>query len=91
MWDGVILHEDEHLLTNTSADEASAIICGQQAAMMAMGKGPKATEEHTDHDNRHSIGLDLIWGLKKSVFNSVDFSVIRMDTYATAPSGVAHA
>ena len=87
---GMLLYEDENLWTNSSNDEACAIICGQQAMMMAMGKGPKATYEVSDHENRHSIGIDLIWGLRKSVFNSVDFSVMTMVTYATAPTGAAH-
>jgi len=90
MWSSIVLFRDENLMTNSSADEASAIFCGQQAAMMAMGNGPFADEEHDDYNDLHGICLDLCWGLKKSVFNSEDFSVMRMDCYAAAPAGVAH-
>ena len=89
-WDGVLIYIDQNILTGNSDTEARAILCGAQAGMMAMGKGPKATYEVTDHENRHSIGLDLIWGLRRSIFNSVDFAVYAMDTYATAPAGVSH-
>jgi len=89
-WDGVLIYLDQNCLENADDDEARAILCGAQALMMAMGKGPKATYEVSDHGNRHSVGMDLIWGLRRAIFNSVDFAVFAIDTYATAPTGVAH-
>ena len=78
------------LRRHRSDDEAHAIIAGQQAAMVAMGPPPLATEEHTNHSDRHAFGIEWVWGIKRSVFNSVDFASMRLDTYAAAPAGVAH-
>jgi len=89
-WDQVVLFEDEHLLTGASDTEARAILCGAQAGLIANGGGPYATYEKTDHENRHSVGLDVIWGIKRAIFNSVDYAVLAIDTYATAPAGQAH-
>lgn len=85
-YDGVILYCDEHLLTGDSNTNARAVIAGQQAMMMAMGEGPKATYEVSDHDNRHSVGIDIKWGLKRAVYNSKDFASFVVDTYASSPS-----
>ena len=90
MWDGVIISSNEHILTGNSNTEARAVLAGQQAAMVAMGPAPLATEEHTNHMDRHAVGIEWVWGIKRSVFNSVDFGSMALDTYAAAPAGVAH-
>jgi hypothetical protein len=39
--------------------------------------------EHQD-ENQLGVSAGLIWGLKKSVFNSQDFGTIVLSTYAAA-------
>jgi len=43
-------------------------------------------EEEFDYGNKLGVSAGMIFGLKKSVFNSADFATIAIDTYATAPS-----
>jgi hypothetical protein len=87
--DGVALYEDENIITPYS-NVRRAILCGSQAAIMPFGGGPYADEDHDDYGERHGIGMDLVWGIKKTVFNSVDYSVMTMGSYAPTPAGKSH-
>lgn len=87
--DGVALYEDENIYL-PYANVRQAILCGAQAGMMAFGGGPYADEDHDDYGERHGVGLDLVWGIKKSVFNSTDYSVMAMASYAPTPAGASH-
>jgi hypothetical protein len=64
---------------------------GAQALVMPCGGGPYAREDHDDYEERHGVGLDVIWGIKKVVFNSEDYAVFALDTYAPIPAGKSHA
>lgn len=65
-----------------------AVFCGAQAAVMAFGRensSPSAmtwVEEKFDYGNQYGISAASIFGVKKSVFNSLDFGVITVPTYA---------
>jgi hypothetical protein len=66
-----------------------AIFCGAQSAMIAFGRenSPEKftwVEELFDYKNQLGIAAGSIFGLKKTVFNSKDFSDIVMATYAIA-------
>jgi N4-gp56 family major capsid protein len=87
--DGVALYEDENIITPYS-NVRRAVLCGSQAAIMPFGGGPYADEDHDDYGERHGIGMDLVWGIKKTVFNSVDYSVMTMGSYAPTPAGKSH-
>ena len=89
--DGVILHKHSRCLTfsdygsTVNLPAARSILCGRQAGLLAKGtEGPEWHEELIDRGNRYSIGGDMIFGIKKAVFNSKDFAVIACDTYATS-------
>ena len=90
-WNGVLIYTDQYILVGNSDTEARAILCGAQAGMMAMGKGPRSIFEQSDYENLNALSIDLVWGLRRSIFNSVDFAVFALDSYATEPVGVAHA
>lgn len=64
-----------------------AVFCGAQAASIAFGKGNAGArvdykEESFDYSNQFGVAGGLIWGAKKSVFNSVDFGTITIPTFA---------
>lgn len=86
---GNALYEDENIITPYS-NVRRAVLCGSQAAIMPFGGGPYADEDHDDYGDRHGIGMDLVWGIKKTVFNSVDYSVMTMGSYAPTPAGKSH-
>jgi N4-gp56 family major capsid protein len=66
-----------------------AVFLGAQAACHATGKdnGPtsyKWVEETFDYKRELGVSVQSIFGQKKSVFNSEDFGVIVLSTYAAA-------
>ncbi len=95
VYNGTILHESARVpqalddsgtvLTHTRR----AIFCGAQAAIMAFGRGYAGsrinwTEEQFDYRNQLGVSASMIWGIKKTVFNSADFATIALDTQAVA-------
>lgn len=94
MYNNVILHEsdrvpvvDDAVTANTSYRRA--IFCGAQAAHITVGQGEATgkmtwVEEMFDYDNQLGIAAGQISGLKKSIFNSMDFGTIVMSGYAPA-------
>lgn len=66
-----------------------AVFCGAQAAAIAFGQdnGPSRfswVEKKFDYDNKLGVSAGAIYGIKKTVFNSLDFGVIVLSTYAAA-------
>ena len=45
----------------------------------------KWVEELFDYENQLGVSASLIWGLKKTVFNSIDFGTIVVQTYSPNP------
>ena len=97
MYNGVVLHSDYRMslgvnssaTTSSVANTRRAVFAGAQAAMCAYGRdnGPERftwVEELFDYENQLGVAAGLIWGLKKTVFNSADFATIVMATYAAA-------
>lgn len=96
MYNDVILHSDSRVpqgITSTTGAAITtvrrAIFCGAQAAMMAFGRdnGPERftwVEELFDYENELGVSCGLIWGLKKTIFNSLDFATILCASYATS-------
>lgn len=70
---------------------ARAILCGAQAGVMCTGRntsqGLDATwsEEKFDYGNQLGVGAGLIFGAKKTVFNSADFGTIVVSSFSPAP------
>jgi N4-gp56 family major capsid protein len=96
MYNNVILHKSTRVTqgvhSSTGAAVASvrrAVLCGAQACGIAHGQGHSLqqydwTEEVFDYGNQLGVSAGCIAGLKKTVYNSVDFGTIVVPTYATA-------
>ncbi len=71
-----------------TASVARAIFCGAQAGVLCTGKNTSSKLEATwkeklfDYDNQLGVSGGLIYGLKKSIFNSTDFSTIVISSYS---------
>lgn len=95
VYNGVILHEDTRVSQgyNPSGNAAittvrRAVFGGAQAAMIGFGRDNAVNkftwvEELFDYENQLGVSAGLIWGLKKTVYNSADFATIVMSSYAT--------
>lgn len=95
VYNGVVLHEwtrlpggaDKPLSNN--ANVRRNVFAGAQAMAFAWGKGymeePKYIEETFDYGRQLGCSIQTIAGAKKMVFNSNDFAVIAISSYATAP------
>jgi N4-gp56 family major capsid protein len=97
MYNGVVLREAEHVTTGVSAAAGTpqvttvrrAVLLGAQAAVCAFGmnKAPtkyKMVEELFDYHRERGVSVQTIMGMKKTVFDSVDFGSIVVSTYAAA-------
>ncbi len=94
VYNGVILHESTRIPNTTGMADNSGyrrgVFCGAQAAALAFGQdnGPNRTtwnEKMFDFGNQLGVAAGVIWGLKKSVFNSADFAAMALPGYAPAP------
>lgn len=93
-YNGVILHEawrlPNGLNSSTAANVANtkrSVLCGRQAAVVAYGMNNsnaqryRWTEELFDYQNQLGVGIDAVWGIKKTVFNSVDYGTVVVSSY----------
>lgn len=88
MYNGVVLHEAYRLpiINSTGGSKIGrAVLCGAQSAVMAFGRGSGGgknrmtwTEELFDYKNSLGVEAGCIAGLKKSIYNSKDFSTIAV-------------
>ncbi len=93
--DGAVLHSHEYVVrfndygADSDLDAARALFMGRQAGVIAFGtKGGLRfdwQEDTKDYGNEPTVAAGTIIGAKKATFNSADFGVIALDTYATAP------
>lgn len=98
MWNNVVLHEWDRLPygihAGTGADQTStrrAVLCGAQACALAFGQGYSFekfdwVEELDDYENQLGVGGGAIFGLKKTVYNSIDFATVVATTYSPDPN-----
>jgi N4-gp56 family major capsid protein len=90
VYNKTILHVNDRVpLAPSLTDVRRAIFAGAQASVMAFGKENgqnKMTwvEEVFDYGNQLGVAVGMIWGLKKTQFNSADFGTITVPTYAVA-------
>ena len=96
VYNGVILHEDARVTQgyNPSGFAAittvrRAVFCGAQAGMIGFGRDNSVNkftwvEELFDYENQLGVSAGLIFGLKKTVYNSTDFATVVMSSYATS-------
>lgn len=85
-YNGVIIHESTRVPFVT-ANVARAIFCGAQAGLIGYGQDNtdnKMTWEEKlfDYGNQLGVAAGLIFGCKKTIFNSADFATIILPTYA---------
>jgi N4-gp56 family major capsid protein len=71
--------------TDCAVDAARALLCGRQAALLAEASNPDAlVVKSFDFDNKEAVACSFIGGVQKAMFNSKEFGVIALDTYAGA-------
>lgn len=99
-YNGCVIHESTRVpwgstsstLGVGTANIARAIFCGAQAGVMAVGQdtdtGLGATwyEEMFDYGNQLGVAAGVIYGIKKSAFNSADFGTITLSSYSPNPN-----
>lgn len=99
VYNGVILHESTRVPvidtvgTGSGSNGRRAVFCGAQAATLAVGQDNSDSkmswnEQMFDYDNQLGVKAGMIFGIKKNVFNSVDFGTIVLSTYAPDPAVV---
>jgi len=97
-YNGVILHEAFRLprITSTGSSQVGrAVLCGAQAACFAFGRdnGPNRmswVEEVFDYGNQLGVSGGCIAGMKKTIYNSEDFSTVVVSAAHSAESETAN-
>jgi N4-gp56 family major capsid protein len=96
MYNNVILRESEQIpfgVNSTTAAQVTtarrAVFLGAQSAGIAFGMNSgenryRWNEELYDHKRRLEVSAWSVYGLKKFVFNAIDFSTIVVTSYALA-------
>lgn len=98
VYNNVIVHEWSYLPIATGAGGVTggnsvfrrAVLCGAQAGVIGFGQKNQSTkmswvEELFDYENQLGVAAGMIYGIKKTVFNSVDFGTIVLSGYAPSP------
>ena len=94
IYNNVIVREWSYLPTTVGASNNAlyrrGVFCGAQAGMFGVGQEGSESrmtwkEEHFDYGNQLGVAAGMIFGLKKTIFNSSDFSTIVLSGYAPAP------
>lgn len=93
MYNQVLIHENPRIPNAQSnagalvANTKRGLFLGAQACTLAFGRSEGETqkfrwlEEMRDFGRQLGVGVSGVWGMKKIVYNSVDFGVIVLDTY----------
>jgi len=97
MYNGVVIRENEDVVpgvhSTTSATQTStrrALFLGAQSAGCAFSSAfSKSTpykwvEKKFDYDRELGVSVQSLWGMKKLIFNSVDFGCLTVSTYAVS-------
>lgn len=95
IYNGVILVENTRIPATASISGSAtasgtarrAVLCGAQSAVLAVGQdnSPEKmswVEELFDYENQLGVSAGMIFGAKKTIFNSLDFGTIAIGTYA---------
>lgn len=94
MYNNVIIHESTRIPKTTSNGDGNggcyrAVVCGAQAGVVAFGQNSEGNrvewvEELFDYGNKLGVAAGMIFGIKKTIFNSVDFGTVVLATWAIA-------
>jgi N4-gp56 family major capsid protein len=88
--DNLIIHTHNYVPTfstwGSGLDQpgARALVMGAQGLAVAVGRGAHWVEKEFDYKNKWAICCGRIFGCQKLVFNSEDFAIVSVDTYATS-------
>jgi len=97
-YNGCILRSNQDVTQGVSSADGTAVttvrravLLGAQAAAVGFGKSggkerARWNEELLDHKRKLEVSAWQIWGMKKCVWNSVDFGTVVMSSYAVASS-----
>jgi N4-gp56 family major capsid protein len=95
IYNGTIVYEWPYLpvvksTVSSSTSYRRGVFCGAQALGVAVGGAGSATqmdwnEELFDYGNQLGVEAGMIFGVKKTKFNSSDFATIVLSGYAPAP------
>ena len=97
VYNNVIVHEWSYLPiivgtpnSGAVANFRGAVFCGAQAAVIGFGQKSQSSkmswvEELFDYENQLGVAAGMICGVKKTVFNGVDFGTIVLSGYAPSP------
>jgi N4-gp56 family major capsid protein len=94
-WGGSTNASDDAYRTHTALGVdyvARAVLCGAQAAVLCTGRQTSEkmdatwVEELFDYKNKLGVAAGLIFGLKKSIFDSKDFGTITISSYSPNPN-----
>lgn len=96
-YNGVILFQNPRVTQGVNSSTSAAVttvrravFCGAQAGVIAYGRDTGTdgqmswVEELFDYENQLGVAAGMIYGMKKTVFNSEDFGTIVVPTYAAA-------
>ncbi len=95
---GLILHKHRNVIrfdsttgTASGITAARALLLGAQSGMIGWGGGGSSArydwnEETDDRGNALAITAGTIYGTKKTRFDSKDYGIIAVDTYAVDPN-----
>lgn len=97
IYNNVIVHEWAYLPNTVNAPSSQTnyrrgVFCGAQAAVFALGQGGSPNkmdwnEELFDYGNQLGVSAGMIFGIKKTQYNSIDFATIALSGYAPVPVG----
>jgi N4-gp56 family major capsid protein len=77
--------EDGASNTDYAVDCFRALLCGQQAGVMAKaGSSDKMVEKLFNYDDQVGFAVRFMGGIQKIEFNNIDYGVVAVDTAATA-------
>lgn len=97
-YNGVVLRTSQDVTSGVNGSTGAVIttvkrgvLLGAQSAMfgygeMSSGGRYRWNEELLDHKRKLEVSAWQIWGMKKTVFNSVDFGTVVVSSYAAAAS-----
>lgn len=93
IWQGIIIHEHENITTFTDGGGASVAGCqsvfmGAQSLVWAWGARPETIMEEFDYKNELGYAIDMLAGVAKPVFNSIDYGSLGVWVARTNISGL---
>lgn len=93
IWDGVVVHAHENAAIAADAGAGSNVpwvksaLLGAQALCVAYGKRPEVVQKTFDYDNEEGYATGVIMGVKKSIFNSLDYGSLGVYLARTNVAG----